>query len=296
MAGILRTDQIVRLRSYLAGRQGQPVAARAGVRVTQRRLQQLVRAGILRRIEQPIYPGQRTGAKPYLYALARSGAELVAQQLGVDVREIEWKPRDAERNLLFTEHTLAVADFRLALQQACLDHGVTMAEWTGEAILRREPARVEILIKDNQSLTVTLVPDGYARLVLPSSHAAWIFLEIDRGTVTVEPSQWQLRSWRRKVLAYRQLQGSGILKEHFGAESMIVATVTTGPKRLQNLRRVCERAGGDHRFWFTTFGELAAETILTGPIWSVAGLGKQRQRLLPDEGLREATHEPPGRA
>ena len=157
--------------------------------------------GVSRRIEQPVFPGQRTGSKPYVYALDRIGAQLVAQHLGVDVREIEWKPKDAERNLLFMEHTLAVADFRLALQQACLDHGVTLAEWTGEAILRREPAKVEIVVGDRQPLTVTLVPDGYAKLVLPSGHAAWIFLEIDRGTVTVEPTNWQLRSWRRKVLA-----------------------------------------------------------------------------------------------
>jgi hypothetical protein len=37
------------------------------------------------------------------------------------------------------------------------------------------------------------------------------------------------------VLTYRQLQESGKLQEHFGADSMIVATVTTGEQRLQNL-------------------------------------------------------------
>ena len=58
------------------------------------------------------------------------------------------------------------------------------------------------------------------------------------------------------------------------------------PKRLQNLRQVCERGGGDHRFWFTTFPVLAAVTVLTGPIWALAGMGMRRQRLLADDSRR----------
>ena len=281
MAGLLRTDQIVLLRHYLAQKRGQEVAERSALRVTQRRLQQFVQARILRRIEQPVYPRERSGSKPSVFMLDKVGAELVEARLGIDVKPSEWKPRQAEHNLIFMEHTLAVADFRLALQQACLDNQVTLADWTGEAILRKEPVKVEVTLNADKTAKVTLVPDGFCRLVLPSGHTTWIFLEIDRGTVTVEPSHWELRSWRRKVLAYRQLPETGQLQEHFGAESMIVATVITSEQRLRNLKRASERAKADHRFWFTTFEALNAKAILTEPVWAIAGLKMDRQCLLP---------------
>ncbi len=158
---------------------------------------------------------------------------------------------------------------------------MTLAEWTGEAILRKEPAKVEVTLKDGQTAKVTLVPDAVCKLVLPSVHATWIFLEIDRGTVTVESSHWELRSWRRKILGYLQLQESGGLEEHFGADSMIVATVTTSNQRLQNLKKASERADADHGFWFTIFEYIQSDQIITEPIWSVAGLCATNQRLLP---------------
>jgi hypothetical protein len=147
--------------------------------------------------------------------------------------------------------------------------------------LRKEPVKVEISLKDGETAKVTLVPDAFCKLVLPSGHATWIFLEIDRGTVTVESSHWELRSWRRKILAYRQLQESGALQGHFGAESMIVATVTTSEQRLQNLKKASERANADHRFWFSIIERVNSENILTQPIWTIAGLGRNGQRLLP---------------
>ena len=221
------------------------MAEKTLLRVTQRRLQQLVQAGVLRRIEQPVFVRERSSPKPNLFTLDRYGAHMVAQRLGIPNREIDWKPRDAERNLLFMDHTLAVSDFRLALQQACLDHGVTLANWTGETVLRRSPPKLEISGDDHASVTVSLVPDGFCKLVLPSGHATWIFLEIDRGTVTVQPRQWQLKSWRRKILAYRRLQESGMLKEHYNADSMIVATVTTSTQRLANILKTAEKAEAD---------------------------------------------------
>ena len=102
-------------------------------------------------------------------------------------------------------------------------------------------------------------------------------------TVTVQPRQWQLKSWRRKILVYRRLQESGLLKEHYNADSMIVATVTTSTTRLENIRTVAEKADADHRFWFTTFDDLNHTTVLTDPIWAVVGLGDEQQSLLPAE-------------
>jgi len=53
-----------------------------------------------------------------------------------------------------------------------------------------------------------------------------------------------------------------------------VLTVTTTQKRLEHLRQATEAAGGQNRFWFTTFDQVTPETVLTAPIWQVAGADK----------------------
>jgi hypothetical protein len=58
----------------------------------------------------------------------------------------------------------------------------------------------------------------------------------------------------------------------------IVTTVTTSPSRMAHLLNVSEEAG--HRFWFTTFDHLNADTILSA-VWQVAGKGTKLHSLLP---------------
>jgi len=50
-----------------------------------------------------------------------------------------------------------------------------------------------------------------------------------------------------------------------------VLTVTTGRKRLDNLKRTTERAGGDAMFWFASVGDVAPAKALVQPVWHVAG-------------------------
>ena len=47
--------------------------------------------------------------------------------------------------------------------------------------------------------------------------------------------------------------------------------MTTSQARMRNLREIAERLGGNGMFMFTTFDQVTPETILTVPIWSVAG-------------------------
>jgi len=59
-----------------------------------------------------------------------------------------------------------------------------------------------------------------------------------------------------------------------------VLTVTTGEKRLDNLRRLTEEAEGKVKFWFTTFDQLTPETVLTAPIWQVASLPEPKKLVI----------------
>jgi hypothetical protein len=217
-----------------------------------------------------------------VYALDRFGAELVSEQRGLAIGEMDWKPTEAERNLLFLDHTLAIVDFYLALSRACLTHHVTLAEWTDDRTLKRHPARVTVTRENGSTQTVPLIPDAVCMLVRPrqSHKSTSLFFEADLGTMVIEPSRAQMRAWRRKFLAYRFLPENGVLKTHYGADSIIVTVVTTSPTRAHNLVRACERAGGDERFWFTTFDELQHD-VLRGEIWRVATKGDTRYALLP---------------
>jgi hypothetical protein len=128
---------------------------------------------------------------------------------------------------------------------------------------------------------VSIVPDAYFQLKLPSGKSLACCFEMDLGTSTVAPRQWQARSWRRKMLAYRRLLEDLPVAPGWAAAPFIVTTCTTSTTRMAHLRRVCEAAGGDQRFWFTHLDNLNANDILTGPVWSVVGKGETQHALLP---------------
>ena len=279
--GYMNTQQIVDVRAQLAEMLGLPVARKAATRVVQRRLRQLVDAGLLRRVVQPVFPNEHTGSKPFVYTLDRAGAKAVSDFTGLGFAEISWQPNTTDRKpgYLFLDHTLAIVDVYRALTGACRAHDVTLAEWTTDRFLRRHPAHVDVSLEHGRRETVSLVPDGFYRLVLASHQSAWLFLEMDMGTMTVAPTHWRLRAWRRKFRAYLALPERDVLKNHFGADSMLVTVVTTSPTRVANLVGACERAGGDERFWFTTAERL--KTGMFGAIWRVAGKGEVLYPLLP---------------
>jgi hypothetical protein len=57
---------------------------------------------------------------------------------------------------------------------------------------------------------------------------------------------------------------------------MRILIVTTTAERLQNLKKTVAAAGGDEKYWFTTFGQVTEETVLTAPIWERVGSREKR--------------------
>lgn len=265
----MSTNQIAQARHLGTDSSGQHHTAR---RAAQRRLLQLTKMGVLRRIEQPVYRGDRSGSKPYLYALGAGGAEIVGAELGVDRRDIAWQPSSAERNFIFMDHILSIVDYRLALEQACHSHGVILETFIPDRILRRDPVKVMLGEDESTSKSVAIIPDAFYVLRLPGQpeKVARCLLEIDRGTTTITPRFWDQRGHRQKVKAYLALAESTQLQEYFETESLWVKFVTTTQQRLQSLIEATVLAGGDHRFWFTSIDQLGQD-VLNDPIWQVAG-------------------------
>jgi hypothetical protein len=275
---LLRTDQIVRLLVYLAAVQGWPVAQKARLRVAQRKLKQLSEAGLVRRVPIPLLPG--TGTAYTVYALAKAGYALVADSLGVPRRELG-QPGGEAASLLFIEHVLSIQQVRITLAEACLAHGVELAAWIEERYLRKQPVRVALSGELGERLPVAVIPDAVLQLRLPSGKTLTACLELDRATTVVRPSQWQVRSMRRKYLAYRAVLAAD--PPPVWGTNFSVLTVATSASRAAHLQAICEEAGGDPHFWFATLATLSADTFLTAPVWQVAGRGAAGAALVPPQ-------------
>ena len=77
--------------------------------------------------------------------------------------------------------------------------------------------------------------------------------------------------FRDKVLAYQAYIASGQYEKRYGTRSLRVLTVTSGPKRLENLKAEAEEARGGRVFWFTALKSVTVEAVIEQPIWQIAG-------------------------
>jgi hypothetical protein len=235
------------------------------------RLKRLHQHGYLVRRRLPVEYG--LGSSQALYLLARRGAQLVAERLGVDIADVDWSPARNRVSTFFLEHTIAINDVRIAVTLAAARRGYAVERWIAEDELKRAPERVAIEDGDHQSTTVAFVPDGYFLLNLGPRRASF-FLEVDRATMANA-------RWARKVRAYLAYVRSGAYARRYRSNCLRVLTVTTSEKRMRNLLRTTKTACADgsaaHMFWFTWLDQVTPEAVLSAPIWHIPG----RSELVP---------------
>ncbi len=258
----------------------------AGSRVAcQQRLKLLFHHEYLHRDEQPTKLHE--GRQPLIYFLDKRGAEVLADYMGIETEELDWRPRDnvSGAGNQFLAHLLKTNDVRLAIEQAVDNTDYSVLQWLDERELRRRQRTTQVTVKLSTGRTqkVAVVPDGYFALQTNRGIDHY-FIEIDLRTTIGMSSSSGRRDWVRRVKAYEAFHSSGLFKSRYQAEHFRVLTVTTGPRRLANLEEITEKAGlrmlapdvrGENRFWYTTFDELNSETVLASPIWQVAGHDEQ---------------------
>jgi hypothetical protein len=230
----------------------------------QRRLQLLYHHRFLDRLAQPIVLGE--GRSPYVYVLDERGADLVATVSGLDRADLAWRPKHNQVSHQFVNHSLAVNDFRIVISLLADAGHFEVVEWIGEAEFRTLVMRPRVPFRMRGARITRNYPDGYFALLLPGKdREAHFFLETDQGTMSNA-------SWHGKVQAYKEFRLRGLSETHFGTRNFRVLVPTTGERRLRNLKRTTERAGGDHFFWFTCQDRIniwQPSRILEG-IWEVA--------------------------
>lgn len=127
-----------------------------------------------------------------------------------------------QRSVWFLDHTLAVADFIVAIVALCGD-SLILQQLVQEAGLRRNPVCVT-----EGDRNVPVIPDCYLRLVLWGSYELGWCVEVDRGS---EPS----RVIRRKVSRYLAF-AAGPYQSAFQTTALTIVVVTTaGARRLAHL-------------------------------------------------------------
>ncbi len=249
---LLRQDQIERL--FFGSRSA-----------AQRVLLRLFQHGYLDRRFLPVLAGR----SPTLYVLDRRGAELLRSAQGLET--VAWHPGMKQVKTEFLAHAAGINDLRIAVTLAAQQAGYDLLRWLGEGELRGAAERVTVLSPAGKRHDAPLMPDSFFTLRTPLGYAH-CFVEYDRGTMTSS-------RFKAKVQAYLAYHRSGAYARRYNARSMRVLTVTSGQKRLENLKAATEAAGGRLPFWFALASELTAETILSVPVWWVAG-ERERKALI----------------
>jgi hypothetical protein len=238
------------------------------------RMTDLCRAGYIRRIER--YQLLSEGKKPYMYALTRKGAKVLAAYLGCEIEDLDWRQTDIRLHPESIEHLVLNIDVRIAVMKAVQDiSGLELVKWYDELFLKSTHSKdkLRVILSSGKSQTASIIPDDYFLLRAPAldDPCKHFFVEIDRATETGLSSVEGRRTWERKITLYLEyFKRGGLYEQRYGTYKGRVLTVTTSETRLANLKRITEEVGGKQRFWFTTFHHVSHRTMLFQPIWQIA--------------------------
>jgi len=227
--------------------------------ICRKRLKLLYQHEYLDRIHLPIVPNQ--GSRPVVYCLAEQGAQLVANEQGVERPSVAWRRKDNDVDIYFLDHSLRINDVRIAVTLSAKRDGWVLTRWVTERELKSLGERVRDPARPDRSLPIA--PDAYFTLERGDKRASF-FLEVDQATEAN-------KRFKAKIQAYLVYVTSGAYQERYQTKSLRVLTVTTGEKRVVNLKSTTEKVEGSDFFWFTTFDLATAEGFLTAPIWRIAG-------------------------
>ncbi len=221
----------------------------------QRRLTLLYHNKYLLAINKPTHAG--FGSSKRAYCLSKRGKDVITFIYdGTDSKTIKWNEKNNQVEIYFLEHTLALNNIRVAFTISARSLGYKL-EWIPEWELKALKERVKDPERSGKFLPIT--PDGYF-ILKDNDREARFCVEADRSTETN-------RRWKDKVRGYVEYVRTGQYFKRYNAESLRVLTVTTSPKRLENLLTATKEVEGASFFWFTTKDKILNRNVIIDPIW-----------------------------
>ena len=236
------------------------------------RLLRLFHAGYVDRPRAQLDRYPDTGSAPMVYALANSGARLLAERDGLPFSGSEWSRKNCGVGRPFIEHQLEVMDFYVALQLAtrgredvALIHPRELvAAFPEPPMQARDPFALRVKLTEGGAVhDIGLVPDLAFGLRFPDGSRRCILVEIDRGTMPVSRADIRQTSFARKMRAYLAAHSARHHERHFGWKTFRVLTVTTEQARFRSmmdaLRGIAAPPSpGPGLFWFALRDDLKA--------------------------------------
>jgi hypothetical protein len=211
-----------------------------------------------------------------IYWLDRKGASFVAGLEGRPVRQFKWRatPRYAQ-----LEHDLKVNDFHIAVEQTCRLHPMlTIDSWVSEGEFATANDKVVYTSLQGKQRKRVVRPDGYFSIMREggagNQQQFAFLLEIDMGS---EDNPRFAREKVRPGVAYLK---SAAYARRFGMRHGRYLVITSGERRLLNMKAQAERNSGKGLFYFAAFADLSNVSILTDPVWLLAG-HQERRSIIP---------------
>lgn len=227
-----------------------------------RRVALLVESEYLAAQRLPSITGVGSGKR--FLTLGPRGRVLLGERFGVPMGRADVLGTSP----LFSQHRIAIGDFRLALERAAsaVPH-VRLADWVGERQLRRKPLRVEDLSGKGRQ-TITFVPDGEFTLV-QGGRRQRCFFEMDMGTIAPRRLCTRVRGYLL----------------HEATRSLPVFFVVPTESRARQVSEMAQAEAANlnvtpSTVFITTRNRVSPDTILTGPIWEQVGV-TGRQAIVP---------------
>ncbi len=222
-----------------------------------RRLTLLYRAGFLDRPIAQIDRFGRGGSQALVYGLDTTGARYMKEMFGANIGVANWRSRNRSYTRENLDHTLAVSRFMIDVELACRSRDdLTLIPF--EDILKRAPEetrRSPLPSRWSVSVhyygargTVYLAPDAIFGLRLRSPdgtfRVSYIFLEIDRGTMTIAPAErvresdafLHRSSVLRKLVAYAESWQQECHRTHLDLLAPRMLMLTTSVARAKAIR------------------------------------------------------------
>lgn len=265
----------------------------------QRRLRQLERYGVIRRLKQAVKRGE--GSRPDIFKLAAKSVPLLAYECGVDPKAVDVEVWADEESSPKIKHILATTDVRIAFHMACHTSGYTVAEWSDESALRNAPTKDTLTLTDakGDKHQIVIIPDALF-ILKRGEKSAVCRLEVDRATMELEASREQKHSIAQKLRRYLLLEESPSYREHYGTRPLLVLWAVKGERRMNNLYSLADKVIKEkvklpkkmpttaqeiqayqekqaqveqlsQRFLFTTLEQIARHNVLTDEIWRMVG-------------------------
>jgi len=236
-----------------------------------RRIKKLIEAGYLKGSSSEPF----TKADRIWLTVGPSARPLLSQWLGVSGHQLQTTTKTTSPFIV--AHRAAVGDVRLSLElSAQIYPWIRFLEWQSEGELARVPMQVTEQVKHQEkteSVTRYILPDG-AFNITTNTHSFRAFVEVDMGTIPHRLSQ-KLRDY---LIFEKEIKPKipvlFIVQDNFRMQK----------DRAKSILKWAQEAAlglgmSSEIFWIAKRADISEQTILTSPIWQVAGRPGELQKL-----------------